>query len=64
MKIIFYIIISVIFILVTFFGLGPVIFADGSMGERVTTLLVVLLLYLILGLITVFLVKRKNHVNK
>jgi len=64
MKIIFYIIISIIFLLVTFFGLGPVIFADGSMSERIITLVVVIVLYFILGLITILLAKRKKHGNK
>ncbi|WP_167345616.1 DUF6954 family protein [Paenibacillus riograndensis] len=31
--------------LITFFGLGPVLFADGSARERVLTLIVVLLIY-------------------
>jgi len=48
MRIIFYLVIAIIFILVTIFGLGPVLLADGSMGERMGTLAVVLLLYLIL----------------
>jgi hypothetical protein len=47
-KNIAYIAIIAAFILVTFFGLGPVIFADGGSGERFSTLLVVLLLYAIL----------------
>lgn len=64
MKIIFYIILSLAFLLVTFFGLGPVIFADGSMSERMVTLAVVILLYLIIALITILLVKRKKHDNK
>lgn len=32
------------FLLVTFFGIGPVLLADGSMQERLFTLLVVLLI--------------------
>lgn len=32
------------FLLVVFFGIGPVLLADGSMQERIFTLLVVLLL--------------------
>ncbi|MNR65135.1 hypothetical protein D3C85_1880540 [compost metagenome] len=34
-----------LYILITFFGLGPVLFADGSARERVLTLIVVLLIY-------------------
>jgi len=43
------IILVILIILVTFFGLGPVMFADGTMRERVFTFLVVLALYVILG---------------
>jgi hypothetical protein len=50
-KWIWYVVLSVIFLLVTFFGIGPVVFADGSMGERMTTLGVVILVYIILGVI-------------
>lgn len=35
--------------LVTFFGLGPVLMADGSIQERLVTGVIVLLIYLILG---------------
>ncbi|HHV98818.1 MAG TPA: hypothetical protein GXX36_04470 [Clostridiaceae bacterium] len=64
MKVIFYTVIAIIFILITFFGLGPVLLADGSMGERMGTLAVVLLLYLILGgMATAFTkwYKRRNN---
>jgi len=53
MKILFYIIMAIAFLFVTFFGLGPVMFADGSMSERMITLAVVLLVYTILGWITI-----------
>jgi membrane protein DedA with SNARE-associated domain len=52
---------SAAFILVTFFGLGPVLFADGSMGERLVTLLVVVLIYLLLLWITVWFRKRNKN---
>lgn len=58
MKILFYVIISIAFLLVTFFGLGPVAFADGPMSERMITLAVVLFIYLILGWITIRFAKR------
>lgn len=63
MKVLFYIIILAAFILLTFFGLGPVLFADGSMGERLVTLLVVVLIYLLFIWITVWFRKR-NKINK
>lgn len=53
MKILFYIVIVIAFGLVTFFGLGPVILADGSVSERIATLLMVILLYLLLAAIVV-----------
>ncbi|MDF2986297.1 MAG: hypothetical protein K0R50_1807 [Eubacterium sp.] len=52
MKGIFYTLMGVVFALVTFFGLGPVLFADGTMNERILTLVVVILIYLLLGWIT------------
>jgi hypothetical protein len=58
MKVLFYIVIVLVFALVTFFGLGPVILADGSMGERMITLLVVILLYLLIGWIAM---RFKKH---
>lgn len=48
MKFFLYSILIVAFILVTFFGLGPVLLADGSINERIITLLAVLVLYIIL----------------
>lgn len=60
MKTAFYIFMGAVFILVTFFGLGPVLFADGSLNERILTLVVVILIYLLLGWITLGYV-RKNR---
>lgn len=48
MKILLYIVLGVAVILVTFFGLGPVFMADGTMNERIVTLAVVILLYMLL----------------
>lgn len=64
MKILVYIIIAIAFLLITFFGLGPVILADGSMSERMWTLLVVLLLYFVLGWITLRFIKFNNSRKK
>lgn len=49
MKIFLYVIIAIVFLLVTFFGMGPVVLADGSMIERIITFIAILLIYLILG---------------
>lgn len=43
-RVLAYILIAAAFVLVVFFGLGPVLLADGSMAERITTLIVVLIL--------------------
>lgn len=61
MKWIVYILFIVAFLLITVFGLGPALLADGSDLERFLTLAVVILLYLILILLFVLFVKRKNN---
>ncbi|WP_397386602.1 DUF6954 family protein [Paenibacillus roseipurpureus] len=48
-----------LYALVTFFGLGPVLFADGSQKERMITLLVVILIYVVLT-IPLYLIFRKK----
>ncbi|MDF2908866.1 MAG: hypothetical protein K0R34_4187 [Herbinix sp.] len=47
-KKIVYVILILLLLVVTLFGLGPVIYADGSDTERMTTLLVVVALYLVI----------------
>ncbi|MFD2612512.1 DUF6954 family protein [Paenibacillus gansuensis] len=49
---------AVLFGLVTFFGLGPAVFADGSPTERWLTFLVVVILYLLLTASLRWLLKR------
>jgi len=49
-----------IYLLITFFGLGPVLLADGSTNERIITLLVVIILYIITTLLFRELIKRQN----
>ncbi|NLK97453.1 DUF6954 family protein [Defluviitalea saccharophila] len=58
MKIVLDIVIIIGFIVVTFFGLGPVLFADGSRLERLITLLVVICLYVLLTLAFKWVKKR------
>jgi hypothetical protein len=48
MKAIVIILFALCYALVTFFGVGPVLFADGSFNERMITLLVVILIYAVL----------------
>lgn len=57
-KPLLYVILAAGFILVTFFGLGPVLLADGSAGERIITLIAVIILYI--ALILVFIRVRKS----
>jgi hypothetical protein len=47
-KKIVYVILILLLLVVTLFGLGPVIYADGSDSERMITLLVVVALYLVI----------------
>lgn len=47
-----------LFALVTFFGLGPVLMADGTLQERLITLGVIIIIYIIL--ITAFRYWRKK----
>jgi len=58
-DILFYFIIAVVTLAITFFGIGPVLFADGSALERFITLIVVILLYVVL-----FVVIRRYRKNK
>ena len=44
MRILIIAVSTVLFLLLTFFGFGPVLFADGSMQERIITAAIVLIL--------------------
>jgi len=48
MKNLWRILLIIVFLLVTFFGLGPVLMADGVIQERLMTLAIVLFLYVII----------------
>ena len=48
MRILIHIIFIILLALVTFFGIGPVLLADGVMSERLLTLAIVIVIYLIL----------------
>jgi hypothetical protein len=41
----------ILILLVTFFGLGPVLYADGVIQERVWTAIVVVVLYALVGIL-------------
>ena len=53
-----YTVIIILAALLTFFGIGPVLFADGSMQERLITLSVVLILYGLLGILLLYWKKK------
>lgn len=48
MRVIIHIIFIALLLLVTFFGIGPVLMADGVLSERLITLAVVIGIYLVL----------------
>ncbi|WP_342565470.1 hypothetical protein NST84_10210 [Paenibacillus sp. FSL R7-0345] len=58
MKGLLYLLFAAAYVLVTFFGMGPVLFADGTAAERVVTLMTVLLIYVLLTL-GLLLVRRR-----
>jgi hypothetical protein len=60
MKVLAYVFIAVAFILITFFGLGPVLLADGGLGERMITLAIVLGLYLVLMILLRNITRKKK----
>ncbi|OKP89051.1 hypothetical protein [Paenibacillus sp. P32E] len=45
MRGLLYVLFAILYLLTTFFVLGPVLFADGSAKERTLTLIVVLVIY-------------------
>ncbi|MCM3731921.1 hypothetical protein M3196_09615 [Fictibacillus nanhaiensis] len=58
MKILLRIVFGIAFLLVAFFGLGPVLMADGMPGERTLTLILVLLIFAALFVVYKWLMKR------
>lgn len=56
-RILLYSVFVILILLVSFFGLGPVIFADGTLRERILTLLIVIAIYIIISVAFYFLNK-------
>ncbi|TDK61448.1 hypothetical protein E2K98_11145 [Bacillus salipaludis] len=48
MRLMFHAIFIIVLTLITFFGLGPIMLADGSLAERIITAFIVLILYVII----------------
>lgn len=57
-KMLLYVIVILLYALVTFFGLGPVLLADGTMNERMITLAVVIIIYVVITIIFRKLLKK------
>ena len=49
MKFLIHAIFIILFLLLTFFGVGPVLYADGVLQERLWTAAIVVVLYVILA---------------
>jgi hypothetical protein len=60
MKIVLRIVFGIAFLLVAFFGLGPVLMADGMPGERMLTLIVVLGVFALLYVVYKWTMKRTS----
>lgn len=60
MKWLIYAIFIVLYLGVTFFGLGPVLYADGSSQERMLTLGIVILIYVSLTVLFLKWRRRKS----
>ena len=50
-----------LYLLVGFFGMGPVMFADGSAQERLITLAIVILIFIILTYIFIRLLRKISN---
>lgn len=64
MKVLVYLIFIILYLLVTFFGLGPVMLADGSDTERTITLAVVIAIYIVITVVFAYIIKRIKNNNK
>ena len=58
MKWLIYTTFIILYLLVTFLGLGPVLFADGSNLERIITFAIVVIIYLLLTILLRFIIKK------
>jgi len=47
-----------IYLLITFFGMGPIFLADGPAVERLFTLLVVIIIYIVITWILIKILKK------
>lgn len=61
MKIIGHIIFIILFLLITFFGIGPILMADGTSKERIITLVIVLFIYVIWFLLYRYFIRKMKN---
>jgi len=64
MKMLVWTVAVVFYALVTFFGLGPVLLADGTTGERLWTLAVVVLIYAAITVLLRLALQRINAASR
>lgn len=60
MKVVLGFVLFICYAVVTYFGLGPVLFADGSQQERMITLSIVVVIYFALSIVTYFIFRKKR----
>lgn len=60
-NIIVHIVFIGIFLLVSFFGIGPVLMADGVVGERIVILIIVILIYILWFFLYRYFIKRAKN---
>jgi hypothetical protein len=63
-RVVIYAVLIIGLILNTFFGLGPVLFADGTSNERLITLAIVITIYFVLGGSLLYLIKYRKRQGK
>lgn len=61
MRWIIYAVFAVLYLLVAFFGIGPILLADGSMQERIITLLIVILIFVLLTIVLRQVIRALNR---
>lgn len=61
LKWLVYLFFAALYVLVTFFGIGPVLLADGSDQERMITLIIVLLIYVVITIALRYVIKKMKH---
>lgn len=61
MKMFVHLIFVILYGLVAFFGIGPILMADGTMSERLLTLVIVIIIFFMLILLHNFFVRKMDR---